>query len=134
MHLGRATVRQTGRHELPARSTTRMRRSKVRHGSATVLRLAANRCGLQVSSSWCALWTTEALRVLKPGGHLLAFGGTRTWHRLAVAVEDAGFEIRDSIAWLYGSGFPKSLGRFEGHRQGGAAARSRRRATWFQSC
>src|SRR5690606_37698661 len=43
------------------------------------------------------------------GGHLLAFGGSRTWHRLAVAVEDAGFEIRDSIAWLYGSGFPKSL-------------------------
>lgn len=53
------------------------------------------------------LWK-ECLRVLKPGGHLLAFGGTRTWHRLAVAVEDAGFEIRDSIAWLYGSGFPKS--------------------------
>ena len=53
------------------------------------------------------LWA-EALRVLKPGGHLLAFGGTRTWHRLAVAVEDAGFEVRDSIAWLYGSGFPKS--------------------------
>jgi site-specific DNA-methyltransferase (adenine-specific) len=50
----------------------------------------------------------ECLRVLKPGGHLLAFGGTRTWHRLAVAVEDAGFEIRDNIAWLYGSGFPKS--------------------------
>jgi site-specific DNA-methyltransferase (adenine-specific) len=54
-------------------------------------------------------WATECLRVLKPGGHLLAFGGTRTWHRLAVAVEDAGFELRDSIAWLYGSGFPKSL-------------------------
>ena len=54
-------------------------------------------------------WARECLRVLKPGGHLLAFGGTRTWHRLAVAVEDAGFEIRDSIAWLYGSGFPKSL-------------------------
>ena len=50
----------------------------------------------------------EALRVLKPGGHLLAFGGTRTWHRLAVAIEDAGFEVRDSIAWMYGSGFPKS--------------------------
>jgi DNA modification methylase len=44
----------------------------------------------------------EALRVLKPGGHLLAFGGTRTWHRLAVAIEDAGFEVRDSIAWMYG--------------------------------
>ncbi|MFF8817306.1 DNA methyltransferase [Leucobacter sp. NPDC015123] len=51
----------------------------------------------------------QALRVLKPGGHLLAFGGTRTWHRVAVAIEDAGFEIRDSLAWLYGSGFPKSL-------------------------
>ena len=47
-------------------------------------------------------WAEECLRVLKPGGHLLAFGGTRTWHRLAVAVEDAGFEVRDSIAWLYG--------------------------------
>ena len=54
------------------------------------------------------VWT-QALRVLKPGGHLLAFGGTRTWHRLAVAIEDAGFEVRDSIAWMYGSGFPKSL-------------------------
>src|SRR5664279_940698 len=54
-------------------------------------------------------WARECLRVLRPGGHLLAFGGTRTSHRLAVAVEDAGFEIRDSIAWLYGSGFPKSL-------------------------
>ena len=58
---------------------------------------------------WCQLWATECLRVLKPGGHLLAFGGTRTWHRLAVAIEDAGFELRDSIAWLCGSGFPKSL-------------------------
>jgi len=54
------------------------------------------------------LWT-ECLRVLKPGGHLLSFGGTRTFHRVAVAIEDAGFELRDSIAWLYGSGFPKSL-------------------------
>jgi DNA modification methylase len=54
------------------------------------------------------LWR-ECLRVLKPGGHLLSFGGTRTWHRVAVAIEDAGFEVRDSIAWMYGSGFPKSL-------------------------
>jgi len=54
------------------------------------------------------LWS-QALRVLKPGGHLLAFGGSRTYHRLASAVEDAGFEIRDQIMWLYGSGFPKSL-------------------------
>lgn len=50
----------------------------------------------------------HALRVLKPGGHLLAFGGSRTYHRLACAVEDAGFEIRDQIMWIYGSGFPKS--------------------------
>jgi DNA modification methylase len=55
-----------------------------------------------------AVWV-ECLRVLKPGGHLLAFAGTRTQHRMAVRVEDAGFEIRDMIAWVYGSGFPKSL-------------------------
>jgi DNA modification methylase len=53
------------------------------------------------------LWA-ECLRVLKPGGHLLAFAGTRTQHRMAVRIEDAGFEIRDMIAWVYGSGFPKS--------------------------
>jgi DNA modification methylase len=51
----------------------------------------------------------ECLRVLKPGGHLLAFGGTRTYHRMTCAIEDAGFEIRDCIQWLYGSGFPKSM-------------------------
>ena len=51
----------------------------------------------------------NVLRVLKPGGHLLAFGGTRTYHRLAVAIEDAGFEVRDCMMWMYGSGFPKSL-------------------------
>jgi site-specific DNA-methyltransferase (adenine-specific) len=82
------------------------------------------------------LWQ-QCLRVLKPGGHLLSFGGTRTYHRVAVAIEDAGFELRDSIAWLYGSGFPKSLNvskaidkaagaerevigkRTDGHRGGG---------------
>lgn len=67
-----------------------------------------------MGKKWDALppgadWAAECLRVLKPGGHLLAFGGSRTWHRLAVAIEDGGFELRDSIAWLYGSGFPKSL-------------------------
>jgi DNA modification methylase len=55
-----------------------------------------------------AIWE-QCLRVLKPGGHLLAFAGTRTQHRMAVRIEDAGFEIRDMIAWVYGSGFPKSL-------------------------
>ena len=51
----------------------------------------------------------QALRVLKPGGHLLAFSGSRTYHRMACAIEDAGFDIRDQIMWVYGSGFPKSL-------------------------
>lgn len=51
----------------------------------------------------------EVLRVLKPGAHLLSFGGTRTYHRMVVNIEDAGFEIRDQIQWIYGSGFPKSL-------------------------
>lgn len=76
--------------------------------------------------AWHERWAREALRVLKPGGHLLAFGGTRTYHRLVCAIEDAGFEIRDRVLylneagercetlgaeldWLYGSGFPKSL-------------------------
>lgn len=55
-----------------------------------------------------AMWR-EAWRVLKPGGHMLAFGGRRTYHRMTCAIEDAGFEVRDSIMWVYGSGFPKSL-------------------------
>lgn len=54
--------------------------------------------------TWAAV-----LRVLKPGGYLLAFGGSRTFHRIAVAIEDAGFEIRDTLSWMYGTGFPKSL-------------------------
>ena len=57
---------------------------------------------------FCFAWASECLRVLKPGGFLLSFGGTRTYHRLACAIEDAGFEIRDMIEWVYGSGFPKS--------------------------
>jgi hypothetical protein len=66
----------------------------------------------------------ECMRVLKPGGHLLAFAGSRTYHRMAVRIEDAGFEIRDMISWLYGSGFPKSMDiskqidkRFGGERE-----------------
>jgi DNA modification methylase len=60
--------------------------------------------GVPSAEAWAAV-----LRVLKPGAHLLAFGGTRTYHRLACAIEDAGFEIRDTLAWMYGQGFPKSL-------------------------
>ncbi len=54
------------------------------------------------------MWA-DIYKLLKPGGHLLAFSGSRTYHRMAVAIEDAGFEIRDMIEWVYGSGFPKSL-------------------------
>ena len=58
---------------------------------------------------WCQQWAEEVYRVLKPGGHLLAFSGTRTYHRMVCGIEDAGFEVRDQISWLYGSGFPKNL-------------------------
>lgn len=58
---------------------------------------------------WCNLWAKECFRVLKPGAYLLSFSATRTYHRMACAIEDAGFEIRDMIEWIYGSGFPKSL-------------------------
>lgn len=76
---------------------------------------------MRAFQDWCELWAAECLRVLKPGGYLLAFGGTRTWHRLTCAIEDAGFEIRDSVAdltggqdapglmWIQGQGFPKNL-------------------------
>jgi site-specific DNA-methyltransferase (adenine-specific) len=91
-----------------------------------------------MGKAWDALppgedWARECLRVLKPGGHLLAFGGTRTWHRLAVAVEDAGFEIRDSIAWLYGEGMPKSLDVSKAIDKLDAAAERLERARIFQS-
>lgn len=75
---------------------------------------------MRAFQAWCEVWAAECLRVLKPGGHMLAFGGTRTSHRLACAVEDVGFEIRDRVLtlngnvlgpeldWVYGSGWPKS--------------------------
>src|SRR3990167_6469204 len=56
---------------------------------------------------WCVQWATEVLRVLKPGGYLAAFGGSRTYHRLTCAIEDAGFEIRDCVMYMYATGFPK---------------------------
>ena len=79
----------------------------------------------------------ECLRVLKPGGHLLAFAGTRTQHRMAVRIEDAGFEIRDMIAWVYGSGFPKSLDVSKAIDKMDAAEEQKRRrlafAAWVRS-
>ena len=58
---------------------------------------------------WVTEWASECMRVLKPGGYMLAFGGSRMYHRLASGVENAGFEIRDQMMWVYGSGFPKSM-------------------------
>lgn len=58
---------------------------------------------------WVTEWSMECMRVLKPGGYMLAFGGSRMYHRLASGVENAGFEIRDQMMWIYGSGFPKSM-------------------------
>lgn len=65
--------------------------------------------GNRLFQGWCEEWAAEALRVVKPCGHLLAFGAPRTYHRLAAGIEDAGFEIRGTIAWLFGQGFPKAL-------------------------
>ena len=78
-------------------------------------------------------WAEACYRVLKPGGHIAAFGGTRTWHRLAVAIEDAGFEMRDSLAWLYGSGFPKSHDVSKGIDKLDASDERLARAREFQS-
>jgi DNA modification methylase len=64
---------------------------------------------------WCRGWGEGCLRVMRPGAHLLAFGSPRTWHRLTAGLEDAGFEIRDSLMWLYGSGMPKTR-RYRGDR------------------
>ena len=72
----------------------------------------------------------ECLRVLKPGGHLLAFGGSRTYHRLAVAIEDAGFQIRDQIMWVYGSGFPKSLNISKAIDKAAGAERENGKLKW----
>lgn len=94
------------RHE---EMTPRGRGHEGSKGPYLAARVDSLRAAGKPAQEWHFKWATEALRVLKPGGHLLAFGGTRTYHRLACAIEDAGFEIRDSICWLYGSGFPKSL-------------------------
>lgn len=93
-------------------------RTNPREGKSVTLTPEAYVAG-QPFQRWCEAWARECLRVLKPGGWLLAFGGTRTWHRLVCGIEDAGFEVRDAVAdltgydapglmWVYGQGFPKS--------------------------
>jgi site-specific DNA-methyltransferase (adenine-specific) len=80
-------------------------------GNSAYMRASAGFMGQQWDNGSTAFdpeFWAEVLRVLKPGGHIVAFSGTRTYHRMACAIEDAGFEIRDQIGWAYGSGFPKS--------------------------
>lgn len=101
--------RRNGQPAVHAREAGRDRAQSGDTGAMDAGRYDLSQHAMRNFQRWCEAWATECLRVLKPGGHFLAFGGSRTWHRLAAAVEDAGFEIRDSIAWLYGSGFPKSL-------------------------
>jgi site-specific DNA-methyltransferase (adenine-specific) len=91
----------------PSRPGRSAPRSSSAFGNAAII--AGPVRGGSDFQEWCEGWARDAFRVLKPGGHLVAFGGTRTFHRLACAIEDAGFEIRDCLSWLYGSGFPKSL-------------------------
>ena len=84
---------------------------RSRKGADSYARLAKGFMGKEWDNGDAAFsveFWAEVLRVLKPGGHVAAFSGTRTYHRLACAIEDAGFEIRDQLAWVYGTGFPKS--------------------------
>jgi len=107
--FGRAS--RTGPEYRTSKARIRTRtdgRTNPREGKSVTVTPEAYVAG-NLYQRWCEAWAAECLRVLKPGGHMLAFGGTRTYHRLVCAVEDAGFEIRDSIQWIYGSGFPKSL-------------------------
>lgn len=77
---------------------------------AKYLRHSVEYVGGKAAGEWHKKWAIEVLRVLRPGGYMLCFGGTRTYHRLACAVEDAGFRVKDCLMWLYFSGFPKGAG------------------------
>jgi len=78
-------------------------------GFKKMVRMLNDRTTLLIYQEWCQVWAKECLRIAKPGAIMLCFGGTRTFHRVTCAIEDAGWEIRDCLMWLYGSGFPKSL-------------------------
>ena len=65
--------------------------------------------GPEIFEAWCTAWAHGALHALKPGAHIAVFGGARTWHRMVRGIEDAGFEIRDQMAWLHTTGMPKSM-------------------------
>jgi len=91
------------------KSSTRKGMEKDGMASTSGIRYDESRAGHIRFQEWCLQWLLECNRVLKPGGFLLVSCSTRMYHRMTCAIEDAGFEIRDMIAWVYGSGFPKSL-------------------------
>ena len=95
-------VRLTGGADSPNRKLRPRTGSAFANAAGTAGSYDFSLTGNRAFQAWCENWASECLRVLKPGGHLLAFGGTRTYHRLGCAIEDAGFEIRDEIAWLFG--------------------------------
>jgi len=101
---------------LPAAARFRTRqdqRTNPSVGKSTVTTPEAYIAGAPYQQ-WCQEWAHQCLRVLKPGAHLVTFGGTRTVHRLTCAIEDAGFEIRDGIDWIHSQGLPKSLNLGDG--------------------
>lgn len=108
--MGKAWDRPTIAHEVERRRALEREADGGDFGnaaqSAGIYDVSAK--GNRAFQVWTETWALEAYRVLKPGGHLLSFASTRTYHRMASGVEDAGFEIRDTLAWMFGSGFPKS--------------------------
>jgi DNA modification methylase len=101
--------RLTGGADSPSRKLVERSGSAFSNASGEAGSYDFSLTGNRAFQAWCEAWAAECLRVLKPGGYLLSFCGPRTYHRLACGVEDAGFEVRDMVEWMYGSGFPKSL-------------------------
>ena len=88
--------------------STRVTKSQVVTNLGAGMRMTTHEENINFQK-WCNKWASLCLRLLKPGGYILAFSSARTYHHLACGIESAGFQVRDQIMWLYGSGFPKSL-------------------------
>lgn len=101
---------EQNRRKTTERSSVRYpdRVGQASQGGGVAVKYDESLRGNRAFQEWTAAWAAEALRVLKPGGHLVSFAGTRTYHRMTSGIEDAGFEIRDQLAWLFGQGFPKN--------------------------
>jgi DNA modification methylase len=116
---GAARVRygNLGKHFTERPAKQKLREQGRNRATDSPLPLLAT--GGEIYQEFSEKWAREVYRVLKPGGYLLSFGGTRTYHRMVCGLEDAGFEIRDQIDWIYGSGFPKSQDFAKDLRRGG---------------